>query len=91
MTDKRNPGPAVTENPGNNHHPFTVIQHSAPPNDCKCPHCGQSLPFTSWGWLDEFQALLARHAGALGITADLATLTLIEAWQLYQWLSQMGS
>ena len=90
MTGKRNPGPAATVNPGNNHNTTTAIQNSTPLNDCKCPHCGQSLPFTSWDWLDEFQALLARHAGAMGITADLATLTVIEAWQLYHWLSRMG-
>ncbi len=90
MTDKRNPGPVAAENPGNNHHPKAHSQHSNVPNDCKCPHCGQSLPFKSWDWLSEFQALAGRHAGALSITADLAAITLIEAWQLYHWLSRMG-
>lgn len=90
MTEKRNPGPVAAESPGNNHHPITVIQHSDVTDDCKCPHCGQSLPFTSWDWLSEFHVLVARHAGALGITPDLAAITLIEAWQLYHWLSRTG-
>ncbi len=90
MTDKRNPGPVAAGDPGRSHYPLTAIQHSDVPGDCKCPTCGQALPFSSFDWLENLELLLARYAGELGITADLASLTIIEAWWLFHWLVGMN-
>lgn len=57
---------------------------------CKRRTCGQSLPFSSFDWLDRLELLLARNAGALCITPDLASLTIIEAWGLFHWLREMS-
>ncbi len=40
-------------------------------------------------WLQELQILCNRHA-SMGITPDLASLTLIELWGLYCWLKGLG-
>ena len=40
-------------------------------------------------WLEELQALAARFA-SLGISPDLAALTLAEAWGLYRFLARMA-
>lgn len=40
-------------------------------------------------WLDDLQALAVRFAG-LGITPDLATMTLAEAWGLFLFLRQLA-
>ena len=40
-------------------------------------------------WLEDLQALSARHAG-LGMGPDLAALTLAQAWGLYRFLARMA-
>jgi len=67
------------------------LHHSDHSLKLKCQCCGQALPFMSWDWLDELAMLLARYAGPLGISPELADFTLLEVWNHYQWLRGMGA
>ena len=41
-------------------------------------------------WLERLQMLIARHS-YIGLNADIASLSLIELWGVYCYLSQLGS
>ena len=54
-----------------------------------CPFCGHTIACLNGSWLQELEALVVRHSH-LGIAPDIASLSLIEAWGLHQWLIRLG-
>lgn len=55
-----------------------------------CPNCGLPLEGGTAAWRQELDDLATKYS-YLGISPDLASLSLLEAWGLYQWLSRVGS
>lgn len=54
-----------------------------------CPFCGRPITSHSGSWRQELEELVVKHSH-LGIMPDMASLSLVEAWGLYQWLSRLG-
>lgn len=89
MNKNQSPALAATRKPGDREL-LDAIKHTPEGNEWECPCCGRALPFQSLDWLDELPMLLSRYAGQLGIAPDIARLTLVESWGVYQWLHRMG-
>ena len=69
---------------------MTAKQSSAPPDEVlKCPHCGQALPFQDLEWQEELETLLAKYAGSMGISPNLAGFSLVEQRQHYKALKRL--
>ena len=85
MREKQNPALAVTSKPGNKE--LLNAINSTPPGDAwECPCCGQALPFQNLDWLDELEILLAKYAGEMGVSPNLAGFSLSELWSHYKTL-----
>lgn len=69
---------------------LNVAENTSEGEQLKCPCCGYPLPFQSLQWQNELPILVARYAGELGITPELAGLTLIELYGLYLHLLEYG-
>lgn len=56
-----------------------------------CPCCGQHIPneINNPEWLADLQILAIKHE-SLGVRPDITSLSFIEAWGLYLWLSRIG-
>lgn len=54
-----------------------------------CPCCGRPVEGRVPSWRQELNDLVAKYS-YLGISPDLASLSLLEAWGLYRWLSRLG-
>lgn len=87
-TRKESPALAVTNQPGS----IKNKRHANPTTlspVCKCPLCGHEPPSKTYDWLIDLEALVTKYSH-LGINADLAALTLWEAWGLYLYLRELG-
>ena len=89
MNARDTPGLAATSHPGDNDI-LNIAENTPEGEKWKCPCCGYPLPFQSLQWQNELPILLARYAGELGITPELAGLTLIELYGLYLHLLEYG-
>lgn len=72
-----------TKNPVTGLQPLPGIKKTTEPN-CTLKQ-GNPEYQLYLNWLHEFEMLCARYSG-LGITPDIADLSLVEAWGLYCWL-----
>ena len=86
MRHEKGPALAATSKPG-----VTELLdkiNSTPPGDLwECPCCGQALPFQDLEWRDELETLLAKYAGSMGISPNLAGFSLVEQWWHYKTLN----
>ncbi len=90
MNAKESPVLGATSKPGDLEL-LNAIKHTSEGKEWECPCCGRALPFQSLDWLRELAMLLARYAGQLGITPDIAGLSLIEAHGIYLMLDRLRS
>lgn len=60
------------------------------PQHFPCLFCGQPVPGYLESWWFELDDLVTKYSH-LGIGPDMASLSLVEAWGLYQWLSRLGA
>ena len=89
MNAKESPALAATRKPGDVEL-LHALKHTPEGKEWECPCCGRVLPFQTFDWLNALAVLLSRYAGELGISPDMAGLTLIELWGVYQWLNRIG-
>jgi len=89
MSRKDDPGLAATSNPGVKE---SLLAHNNTPEgrEWKCHCCGHPLPFQSLEWRHELPLQIARYAGSLGVTPELAGLSLIELYGVYRYLNDLG-
>jgi len=54
---------------------------------CQCPQCGyiNHANLFELGWMEELPILLTKHSG-LGVDPDIAGMSIIELWGIYQYL-----
>lgn len=88
MNTEKLPALAATREPGDRDL-LTAIKHTSEGKEWECPCCRRALPFQSLEWLDELSMLVSRYGGRC-ISPDIAGLTLMESWGVYQWLSRLG-
>lgn len=88
MKAKKSPDLAATRKPGDKEI-LDAIKHTPEGREWECPCCGHTLPFQSLAWLDELSMLVSRYEGQC-ISSDIAGLSLVESWGVYQWLSRLG-
>ena len=81
MEDIKNPVKAANQLPGIDTQPNDT-NHS--PIQCDPEY------LFSLQWIQELEFLCVRYSG-LGVTPDIAGLTLFEAWGLFCWLKGLGS
>lgn len=89
MSAKVSPALAATRKPGDREL-LHAIEHTSADKEWKCSCCGCVLPFQSLDWLNDLSMLLARYAGQLGMTPDIAGLSLIELHGVYLMLERLG-
>lgn len=89
MDTKKSPALAATSKPGDAEL-LHAIKHTPEGAVWECPCCGCVLPFQSLDWLRGLPMLLSRHAGQMGMTSDIAGLTLIELHGIYLMLERLG-
>ena len=87
MTDKQNPELAATS-PGDQLL-LDKIKSTPPGEVWECPCCLQALPFQDWAWLAELVTLLAKYAGSMGISPNLAGFSIAEQWWHYKMLKSI--
>jgi len=85
MTDKQSPELAATSKPGDQ---VLLDKIKSTPLDeaWECSCCLQTLPFQDMEWLEELETLLAKYAGEMGISPNLAGFSIAEQWWNYKTL-----